>query len=405
MSTVPVHLRDLLAAASGVRGENRLNLLRTLMINPDNQANLSKRARLSPGTVSEAVRELESQGLVRSEKIGREIIVRIAQTTGVAVGIEVGRHAAAIVARRVDQDYEDSTFRTVRVGISRGTQLWIPAVVQAVHEAADELDQDDLTAVGLGVPWMVDPQKGKLVPPALPPWKEGEDPAELLSAELRAELGDQIVAPKVVLDNDANLTAYAESIYGTPHAETLIGVKASTGIGAGIVIGGNIFRGMHGVAGEIGHTSIQPDGRFCSCGGRGCLETLIGSDVLVEQAKLALGNQRRASLANFDDLVLAASHGSLTCQRVLQEAAHTLGFALGNICNVLNPDVVVLGGAFGREAAVPFTLQACKDGIRRTAMRAAVSDKDGFTVRASQVRYAAAHGALAMALLGTAYQS
>jgi predicted NBD/HSP70 family sugar kinase len=251
---------------------------------------------------------------------------------------------------------------------------------------------------------MIDPQDGTLVPPALPPWKEGDDPAGQLADGLREELGAQFMAPKVVLDNDANLLAYAESIYGSPSGETLIGIKASTGIGAGIIIGGNIFRGMCGVAGELGHTSVQADGRFCVCGGRGCLETLIGANVLVEQAKSALGNQRNLAPANFDDLVAAAVHGNPTCQRVLYEAARTLGVALGNLCNVLNPNVVVLGGTLGQDEAAQFTLDACREGISRTAMRAAVADPD-FTVRTRQVRYAASHGAVAMALQGTVYET
>jgi predicted NBD/HSP70 family sugar kinase len=399
---MPVHLSELLVKGNG-REENRFNLLRALMINPSNQANLAKRAGLSTGTVSEAVGELAGQGLVSTERIGREIFVRMAETVGLVVGVEVGRHAGAVVARRADQEYGDAAVRILQDGISNGISRWVPPVVSAVRDLAEELEQEDVVAVGLGVPWMVDPQKGKLVPPALPPWRAGDDPAKELTDALREELGAQFTAPKVVLDNDANLTAYAESIYGPSSGETLIGVKASTGIGAGIITGGNIFRGMHGVAGELGHTSVQPDGRFCSCGGRGCLETLIGTDVLVEQAKVALGNPRQGAPATFDALVAAASRGNLTCQRVLYEAARTLGVALGNLCNVLNPDVVVLGGAFGREEAAPITLEACKEGIRRTAMRATVAEGSGFIVRASQVRNAASHGALVMALQGTNY--
>lgn len=402
---MPAHLRDLLAEPSGVKEENRLKLLRVLMINPDNQAGLSKRAELSTGTVSEAIGELVSQRVVTSERNGRETFVRMAETVGIVVGIEGGRQTTTVVGRPVHREYGDSVFRQVRVGVSRGMQMWVPAVVEAVRDVVDELERGEVVAVGLGVPWMVDPQEGRLVPPALPPWKDGDDPAEQLAAGLRAELGAQFMAPKVVLDNDANLLAYAESIYGAPSGETLIGIKASTGIGAGIIVGGNIFRGMRGVAGELGHTLVQPDGRFCVCGGRGCLETLVGSAVLVEQAKAALGNLRQLAPTNFDELVAAASHGNLTCQRVLHEAARTLGIALGNLCNVLNPNVVVLGGTFGQDEAVQYTLEACKEGIQRTAMRAAVSERSGFTVRARQVRHAASHGAVAMALRGTVYRA
>src|ERR1700722_15697423 len=105
---MPAHLRELLFARNGVRDENRRALLRAVMINPDSQVNLGKRARLSGGTVSESVRALEEQGLVRSEKAGRGAIVRMAETVGAGVGIQLGRHGAAVGARRGDQDYQDA---------------------------------------------------------------------------------------------------------------------------------------------------------------------------------------------------------------------------------------------------------------------------------------------------------
>ena len=101
---MPVHLRELLAERAGVREDNRSKLLRALMISPDNQTNLSKRARLSEGTVSGAVDELVGQGVITRTKIGRETFVRMAKTAGIVVGIEGGRRTATVVARRVDQD-------------------------------------------------------------------------------------------------------------------------------------------------------------------------------------------------------------------------------------------------------------------------------------------------------------
>ena len=119
----------------------------------------------------------------------------------------------------------------------------------------------------------------------------------MLADELRSGRGPRFMAPQVVLDNDANAAAYAESIYGFDDAETLIGIKASTGIGAGIIIAGKIHRGARGTSGEIGHMVVDRDGQFCSCGGRGCLETLIGADALVEQARTVLGHRKLESPA------------------------------------------------------------------------------------------------------------
>jgi predicted NBD/HSP70 family sugar kinase len=397
---LPVHLRDLLTAG-GVKDENRRNLLCTIMAKPGTQAYLSRRSGLSPGTVSDAVKELVAKGFVLSDKDGRSKSVTMARTTGAAVGIELGFRYAAVVARRVEQSYDDAQVQLCSVGAALGPVRWVEEVAKAVREAVSELGEEEIASIGLGIPRVVDPRKAKLVPPFLPPWNDGEDPAHMLADELRGGRGPRFVAPQVVLDNDANVAAYAESIYGFENAETLIGIKASTGIGAGIVVAGKIFRGARGTAGEIGHMVVDPNGRFCSCGGRGCLETLIGADALVEQARTVLGHRRMESPQDLEELMRMADRGNLACERVLREAATTLGYAIGNLCNVLNPNVVVLSGAFGRAEAVRYTLGPCQAAICQTAMRAATDE--GFMVSATRIQHPAAHGALVVALEGTKY--
>ena len=324
----------------------------------------------------------------------------------------MGFRYSAVVARRVEQSYDQARIRLRPVGAAAGTTRWVGEVADAVREAVASLGEEEIAAIGLGIPRIISPRYGKLVSPALPPWEAEDRPAQLLADELRStSSGPRLIAPKVVLDNDANLAAYAQSIYEFPDAVTLIGIKASTGIGAGIVTDGKIFRGARGAAGEIGHVVVQPGGDFCSCGGRGCLETLIGADALVAQARTVLGHRQLKSPDTLEDLVQMARDGSVACQRVLGEAAATLGFAIGNLCNVLNPNVVVLSGAFGRKGAAQFTMEPCVAAIRQSAMRA-TTDKDeddednreGVTVVATKLEHPAAHGALVVALEGTKYE-
>ena len=342
-----------------------------------------------------------AKGFVLSDKDGRSRPVTIARTTGAAVGIELGFRYAAVVARRVEQNYDDAQVQLRSAGAAMGPGRWVEEVAKAVSEAVSDLGEEEIAAIGLGIPRVVDPRTGKLVPPAMPPWNEEEDPAQMLADGLRDGRGPRFVAPQVVLDNDANLAAYAESIYEFENAETLIGIKASTGIGAGIVVGGKIFRGARGTAGEVGHMVVDPGGRFCSCGGRGCLETLIGADALIEQARTVLGHRKMESPQDLEELVRMAGRGNLACERVLREAATTLGFAIGNLCNILNPNVVVLSGAFGRAEAVTYTVGPCQEAIRQSAMRAATDE--GLTVSATRIPHPAAHGALVVALEGTRY--
>lgn len=412
--TVP--LRELLSA-QGTKDSNRLRILRVIMAKPGNQAYLAKWAGLAQSTVSGAVTDLEKKGYVaRPDKDGQKKIVSLAPTTGAAVGVELGFHYTAVVARRAEQSLDQARTATVGVGAAYGTHRWLPDVAGAIRDAVAELGEDDIVAIGLGIPRIVDPRFGKLLDPALPPWTYGDDPAHMLAEEL-LKLGRslRVSAPKVVVDNDANLAALAETIYNYDDVDALVGVKASTGIGAGIIIGGAIFRGARGVAGEIGHVVVDPGGHFCPCGGRGCLETVIGADALLEQAKTSIAG-RRMKIETLAELIAFAREGHPTCQRVLREAATMLGVAIGNLCNVLNPEVVVLGGAFGRQDAVDYTLGPCRDALSRSALQAAVEgvrdsearerdpgDRKRLRVEASTLEHAAAHGALIVALQGTEY--
>jgi predicted NBD/HSP70 family sugar kinase len=399
-----VQLRDLLTAGKGAKDDNRLKLLRTIMANPGSQAYLARRSGLSQATVSDAVRELEEKQLVLSEKKGREIVNKIPPTAGAAVGIELGFSNFAVVARRVEQSYQDVHVELRQVGAARTNEArWVPEVAEAVRDAASGIGEDEIVSIGLGVPRVVSPREGALVPPALPPWVEGEDPAQMLADELRRDgHAVRFVAPYVVLDNDANLAGYAMSIYEFPDEETLIGIKASTGVGAGIIIGGKIIRGAVGAAGEIGHIVVKRDGAICSCGGRGCLETLVGSDALVDQAKLVLGQRKLPAPHGIEELISWADDGNLICQRVLREAGKTLGFTIGNLCNILNPNVVVISGALGR-AAARFALEPLEQALQDSAMQATTVGRGALKVASTAISHPAAHGALVVGLEGTTY--
>jgi predicted NBD/HSP70 family sugar kinase len=171
----------------------------------------------------------------------------------------------------------------------------------------------------------------------------------------------------VVVDNDANLGALAEARWGAGRrAETLVYVKASTGIGAGLVIGGRVFRGSSGTAGEIGHFSVDDDGLVCRCGSRGCLEVHAGGRALIAQVAHA-----GAGISSVPELIAAARDGDLACTRVLADAGEKLGLALAAVLNILNPDRVVLGGELG--AAGELVLASLRERLRRHALASAVS--------------------------------
>jgi predicted NBD/HSP70 family sugar kinase len=413
MSDQPTPLRELLTAKT-TQESNRRNLLRVIMAKPGSQAYIANRSGQVAATVSGFVKDMEKAGYVSTRKDGASTFVSLRPTTGAAVGVELGFHYTAVVARRVEQRRDEAVIKTIESGAAHGRGRWLPDVTEAIRDAVAVLGEEEIVTIGMGIPRIVDPRSGKLLPPFLPPWAYGDDPAHMLAEKLR-EHGARLIAPAVILDNDANLAALAESVYSHEDVDSLIAIKASTGIGAGIIVAGTIVRGARGAAGELGHTVVDPGGRFCACGGRGCLETVVGSDALVEDAKVTLARRAQPSPDSLAKLIAMAREGNATCQRVLREAAATLGTAIGNLCNVLNPEVVVLGGAFGRPEAVEFTLGPCREAIERSGLAAAVQgvrtssaqrqaegvDRKLLRVEPSVLEHAAAHGALIVALQGT----
>lgn len=391
-------LRSLLSTAW--RPESRLKVLREVMIKADTQKNIADRARMSEASVSKAVFDLRETGVLSSKLISGDI-VQLAPTRGVALGVELGYQNVGIVARRADKPFTSAESGWITTDKPAYPRDFADALWEKIVDLCARLGEDpqDIASVGIGIPRMVKAQDQSLTPPLLPPWDTRPEPIELIAGMLRKRYGGDI--PRLALDNDANLGALGEITYGgygEGRRETFVFVKASTGIGAGIIIGGEQLRGRSGVAGELGHTMVRRSGALCLCGGRGCLETLVGAKTLIEQAKAALSPIRDRAPGGLKDLIAKAAAGDLVCRRVLEDAASTMGAALGNLCNVLNPDVIVLGGAWGRDPAPGILLGPCMAALKTTAM--ASTHSDGFELVGAAVEDAVAHGALIMGITG-----
>lgn len=161
--------------------------------------------------------------------------------------------------------------------------------------------------------------------------------------------------------NDANLGALAEWRLGAGRGvDDLIYVMLSDGVGAGLVLGGRLYEGGGGGAGELGHVTIQPNGQVCRCGNRGCLETVVGTKSLVS----ALVNTG-AQVDGTDDLVALAEGGNPGAQRVLTDAGRSVGQALAGSCTVLDPRLIIVGGKNAR-ASAPL-IQGINDALSRSS--------------------------------------
>jgi predicted NBD/HSP70 family sugar kinase len=198
---------------------------------------------------------------------------------------------------------------------------------------------------------------------------------------LRAALGTP-----VLLNNDANLGALAESRYGAAiGASDFTYVKVGTGIGCGLVIDGKIYRGSSGVAGEFGHFTAVNDGPLCACGNRGCLEAVAGAPQIVRSALSAGYGQgeatARATTGGKDsqstqdievdvaEVIQAALQGDQACQAAVRRAAELIGVAMAGLVNLVNPSVILLDGSVAR--AGELLLGPIREAIRERSLLAA----------------------------------
>jgi glucokinase len=225
----------------------------------------------------------------------------------------------------------------------RGPRAVVDRLAEVARWATDH--HGPVETIGLGVPGLFDPTDGRvLLFPNLPgPWS---------GYPLRARLEEELGRP-VHMINDARAFTLAEGTVGAgAGCSTLVCVTLGTGIGGGVMIDGRLHLGAFGVAGEIAHQTVLPDGPLCGCGNRGCVEALARSDVVAAAAGRPTVEQVYAGVAEGDDRCIGAVRG----------AAGWLGIALANVVAVLGPDRIVVGG--GIASAGELVLGPIRDAVR-----------------------------------------
>jgi predicted NBD/HSP70 family sugar kinase len=334
---------------------------------PRTRAEIVALTGLSRPTVTAGLADLTAAGLV-SERVaatnrpagGRPAsVVHLTRGAGLAVGVDVGRrHVRVAVADLGHNVLAERAAALTRDADDHPTEVLDIAVDLIASTLADAAaDRSDVIGVGFGIPAPMTRQ-GRIGSPALlPAW------ADLSPAD---ELASRLDLP-VRVDNDANLGALAEHLWGAGQGcADLVYLKLATGIGAGIVLDGRLYRGAAGTAGELGHVTLDARGPVCRCGNRGCVELVAGGRTLLEHARLT-----RPDLADLAELIRLATEGDPGCRRLLIDAGTQLGFALGGLVNLLNPGRVVIGGEL--RDAVDLIRDPLLRGISDTAMAAAVT--------------------------------
>ncbi|WP_323975226.1 ROK family protein [Aeromonas hydrophila] len=263
-------------------------------------------------------------------------------------GIDLGGTKCECVVLEGDEVLLRHRIPTERAG---GYDHMIGQIAKLVAECAEKIGQRPIL-IGMGTPGARDPQTGLM---------KNCNTTELNGKPFKEDLERRLGVP-VLIANDANCFALAETHLGAvrqhhPDAKVVFGIIMGTGVGSGIVINGRILNGHHGIAGEWGHNVLSPDGPECYCGKRGCVETFISGPAL--EAWYEAKAKRHLPLAK---IAAATAHDHVA--KLTIDRLHLLfGQALANVVNILDPDVIVIGGgvgnvqslySVGRETILPF---------------------------------------------------
>ena len=284
--------------------------------------------------------------------------------TNYAVGVDVGgtRIAVGLVERK-GRILKDAKLLTPKTG----PFAVVDTIIDLVAEVTGGIHDSELAGIGIGIPGQIDFQRQSIefctnLPLA------GVDMRSLVMSRTKRE---------VTIDNDGNLAAFGEARWGAAKgARDFLMLTLGTGVGGGMFLNGEPYRGSRGLAGEFGHVVVDLDGRPCPCGGKGHLEAYLGRPALAELGREAAKTFRgreivaaaggNADAVTAESVLLAAQRGDEVAREILLDAGTVLGRALVGFVNVFNPKLIVIGGGIGE--AADFMVERAAEVMRGEAM-------------------------------------
>ena len=304
------------------------------------------------------------------------------------IGVDLGGTNIVVGVLPIDAAEADVlALKSEPTDAERGAKYVVDKIVLLIEEARAEVvaqfggTRADFAGLGIGAPGPLNRQTGTVIQSPNLGWR---------NFPLRDLISNAVNLP-AVLDNDANCATYGEWWLGAGrNVDTLIGLTLGTGIGGGIVLHGEIFYGVSDAAGEIGHMTIEANGRKCPCGNYGCLEAYASGPAIARRAieGLEAGAESLLSdlVGNKLENITAATvyeavvHGDTYANEVMRETAKFLGAGVANIVNIFNPDMIVISGGVtkaGDHLFVPLRAE-----VRRRAFKSAL---DACQITAAQL--------------------
>ena len=313
---------------------------------PVPRIDIAKETGLSPATVTSITAELLNRGLIEevpidaatTQKRGRpRVNLKIRGAAHMVAGMKLTDKGASVTILDFSGELIASYSNPSGISIRPAADAvdFLEETLNLALRSADLL-LSDISGVGVGIPGIVD------APGEMVHWSPALSDREV---RLQQMLADRLKTP-VFLDNDANLVAIAEQRFGLgKEARNFIVVSVEQGVGMGIVIDGNLYRGRQGGGAELGHTKVHLDGALCRCGQRGCLEAYVGDYALLREAGTALDIVAGASTEDQMEVLLKeAKSGNLLAESIICRAGRMFAMGLANVVNIFAPELIILSG-------------------------------------------------------------
>ena len=337
------------ANLENIQEMNRSLVLRLIQrLNICSRATIAKETGLKQATITNIVNDLigwgllKETGIIDGEKGRRSIDVTLSSEKYKVIGLRLTRNYYSTAIFDLSGDY--SHIKTEPINIMDGSKSALENIERSISEIIKKSPQYKIVGLGMAIPGPFFKSEGRIgLMSEFPGWED---------INLEEEIKSIFKFP-VYLEHDANAGALAEWL-ARPHYNmpgTMIYIAAGQGIGAGIIIDGKLFRGSQGIAGEIGHTSIDYNGLQCSCGFKGCLEQYCSTISLVKDARSGLGKNPESILSikcDLESIIKAVGENDKYAVSMFEKTAGFLAIGIVNIINTFNPDLIIIGDELSR---------------------------------------------------------
>lgn len=361
-----------------VRRSNRAAIFRALhTLAPIARVDLARQSGLNPGTVTNIIDELLESGLVREtersteepsrRKVGRRPVnLEVNPDARFAVGIDLARNTVTGSVVNLAGATLTTVSEPTGALVSGAVIEQVSRVAHGAMEQLPKSQRQRIVGAGVGAPGALSFRSGRFQPP--PSYGDWEE------FDLQRET-EEAIDLSTTVDNNANTAALAELWFGAGAGmQNFALLTLGTGVGTGLVLDGDLYRGEHDLAGEIGHVSIAMDGPRCACGNSGCLEMYVSVPRVLAAARAAmesgeptlLREDGPASDVTLERFIAAAKAGDSLAVRVLDDVARFLAVGIVNIINTLDPGVVFIGRELA--AAGDLLLEPVREEVRRRVL-------------------------------------